>query len=242
MCRVNKICCSCSQDVLYRDIYVRTPKVQQMLAQSTHLARRVRSFDSSDDGSPELAIALRNMTSLRILKLSNVFIMDILDGCTFKLDSFDCTYLYGHRSMQMFLSSQPSLKYVTLPIFFDYTMLSSEATYLPNLTRINAAFPWFPYLIPGRPLNEVIATGTTSVEHSIDLGFFALSTTPIKKLTIDYSYLYPTPGHLLASFLPSLTHFTLTVWKHAFSFVYEGVCGLPLYQILDIEQHGIGWT
>ena len=78
MCRVNKICCSCSQDVLYRDIYAltrRANKVQQTLAQSTQLARRVRSFESNFEDS-DLATALRNMTSLRILKLSDAFYVD----------------------------------------------------------------------------------------------------------------------------------------------------------------------
>src|ERR1700728_1638219 len=94
ICQLNKICCSCSQDFLYRDIYVETRKasrVQQTLAQSTHLARKVRSFDILFTDS-DLAMALRNMTSLRILKLSGPFRMDILDRCTFKLDSFECTY------------------------------------------------------------------------------------------------------------------------------------------------------
>ena len=46
LCRVNKIFCSCSQDVLYRDIEAVDEDVDliQTLAQSTHLARRVRSF------------------------------------------------------------------------------------------------------------------------------------------------------------------------------------------------------
>src|SRR3984885_9263213 len=76
MCRVNKICCSYSQDVLYRDIYVKTPNVQQTLAQSTDLARRVRSFETYYES--DLAVALRNMASLRNLKLSVAFRMDIL--------------------------------------------------------------------------------------------------------------------------------------------------------------------
>jgi hypothetical protein len=232
MCRVNKICCSCSQDVLYRNISVksrRASKVQQTLAQSAHLARRVRSFDSDYD--PDLAMALRNMTSLRILKLSTISYMEILDGCTFKLDSFECTYLVHYdESFPKFLNSQPSLKYVTLPLYRPSKVSPSlEATCLPNLTRINATFSWLPYIIPGRPLNEVIVPRVHLREHSIDLGFFALSTTPIQKLTIDYSYIYPTPVHLLASFLPSLTHFTLTVLGRYTVFKDEGVCGLPLY-------------
>jgi F-box domain len=229
MCRVSKICCSCSQDVLYRDIYVETRRVQETLAQSTHLARRVRSFDSDYD-DPGLSTALRNMTSLRILKLSSEFRTDILDGCTFKLDSFECTCLDNNaKFIAKFLSSQTSLKYLTLPQYFRSTVSSLEATCLPNLTRINVTYPWLPHLIPGRPLNEVIATGITSYGDSINLSFFALSTTPIQKLTIDHSCLHPTPVHLLASLLPSLTHFTLSVWIHPVFLKNEEVCGLPLY-------------
>ena len=228
MCRVNKICCSYSQDVLYRDIYARDSRVHQTLAQSTHLARRVRSFSSRSTGS-DLAIALRNMTSLRILKLSCDPNMDVFDGCTFKLDSFKCVFShYYGGSLQKFLCSQPSLKNMTLPL--DVGRPSPfEATCLPNLTRIMGAFSWLPYIIPGRPLNEVISHGYTT-EHSIDLSFFALSTAPIQKLTIDYSYLYSTPAHLLASFLPSLTHFTLTAFDLRTSIRVEGVVrGLFLY-------------
>jgi hypothetical protein len=228
MCQVNKICCSCSQDVLYRDIYVETRRasiVQQTLAQSTHLARKVRSFHTRYKGS-DLAMVLRNMTSLRILKLPPGIHMDILDGCTFKLDSFECHIVHEFNgSYQKFLSSQPSLKYVAFPMNFDTTL---EATCLPNLTRIYAPFPWLPCFIPCRPLNEVTSYGCTSNEDSIDLSFFALSTTPIQKLSIDYSYLYSTPAHLLASFLPSLTHFTLTLSEHFTFFENEGVCGLPI--------------
>jgi hypothetical protein len=58
--------------------YVETPRVHQTLAQSTHLAKRVRSFESHFV-DPYLAMALRNMTSLRILKLSK-FYVKLLDG------------------------------------------------------------------------------------------------------------------------------------------------------------------
>jgi len=232
MCQVNKICCSCSQDVLYRDICVTDYRreVQRTLAQSTHLARKVRSF-SSYYKFPDLAMALRNMTSLRILKLSSAFYLDILDGCTFKLDSFECTFLIDYiESFPKIFSSQQSIRYMKLPLHFGSTASSPlEATCLPNLTRINATYSWLPYLIPGRPLNEVVMNGYIPHEHSIDLSFFALSTAPIQKLTIDYSCLSSTPVHLLASFLPSLTHFTLTVWKHDSFFVYGGVRGLPFY-------------
>jgi len=162
-------------------------------------------------------------TSLRILKLWGELYLSMLDGCTFELDSFECAYLGDCSAFPKFLDTQPSLKYVN----FGSTISSSlEATCLPNLTWVNATLSWLPYLIPGRPVNEVITFGGTLYNDSIDLSFFALSTTPIQKLTIDYSHLSLTPGHLLASFLPSLTHFTLTAWK---STSFLAVCGLPSY-------------
>src|SRR6202035_648563 len=80
LCRVNKIFCSCSQDVLYREIEEGDERVIQTLAQSTDLARRVRSF-ANKDSSPELATALRNMSSLHRLNLWGTNDVSILDGC-----------------------------------------------------------------------------------------------------------------------------------------------------------------
>src|SRR5277367_3852645 len=94
ICRVNKICCSCSQDVLYRKIYDGDERVIQTLAQSTDLARRVRSFDTVCD-CEELATALQNMSSLRWLSLWNLDDASILDGCTSKLNSFSCSFPYS---------------------------------------------------------------------------------------------------------------------------------------------------
>ena len=226
MCLLNKICCSCSQNVLYRNICVKTPKVQQTLAQSAHLARRVCSFDSSYEDA-DLAMALRNMTSLRTLKLLGEFHVDILDGCTFKLDSFECYHLHDHGSFQKFLSSQSSLKAVTFPRYFNNRVSSLEATFLPNLTRTSGTLFWLRYLIPGRPLNEVIMGECTPRDHSVDLSFLALSTTPIQRLAIDHSCLCSTPVPLLASFLPSLTHFMLKTDDHG-AFNDEGVCDFPI--------------
>src|ERR1700733_11060049 len=66
--RVNKVFCSCSQHVLYRDIYYPSKRVTLTLSRSTVLARRVRSFQHYLS-CPELATALRNMSSLRRLNL-----------------------------------------------------------------------------------------------------------------------------------------------------------------------------
>ena len=53
ICLLNKTCCSCSQDILYHDIQLdrlrKGTQVCQTLAQSTHLARRVRSFEISSN-------------------------------------------------------------------------------------------------------------------------------------------------------------------------------------------------
>src|ERR1700721_1383178 len=60
LCRVSKIFCSCSQDVLYREIKFEDEHVIQTLATSTDIARLVRSFHTCSD-HPELVTALRNM-------------------------------------------------------------------------------------------------------------------------------------------------------------------------------------
>src|ERR1700730_18447500 len=104
LCRVNKICCSCSQDVLYREIEHEDEDVIETLAISTDLARRVRSFKTTLS-PPELATALRNMSSLRSLNLGDGDV-SILDGCTFKLHSFTCSSP-EFESLQQFLNSQP---------------------------------------------------------------------------------------------------------------------------------------
>jgi hypothetical protein len=122
LCRVNKIVCSCSQDVLYREIEYEDALVIETLAQSTDLARRVRSFQHYDT-FPELATALRNLSSLRSLDLSGIgdeYTIHILDGCTFKLDSFE-TIFPNSESLQKFLNSQPSL--TSLTIWADYEPL-----------------------------------------------------------------------------------------------------------------------
>src|ERR1700733_15065844 len=74
ICQVNKTCCSCSRDVLYRDIQIDEDlEVCETLAQSTHLAERVRSFDIYTIGErPKhrelLRKSLQNMTNLRNLR------------------------------------------------------------------------------------------------------------------------------------------------------------------------------
>src|ERR1700733_1006948 len=83
ICLLNKICWSCSQDILYRDIYFPDILVCLTLAQSTHLARRGRSF-TTRGGHPELANALLNMALLRSLTLLSY--NGSLDGCIFSLD------------------------------------------------------------------------------------------------------------------------------------------------------------
>src|ERR1700733_4907173 len=152
LCRVNKICCACSQDVLYREIECEDPNLIQTLAQSTDLARRVRSFESDCDFG-ELATALQNMSSLRRLYLDCIGDPSILDGCTFKLDSFDCGFPYS-ESLHKFLNSQSSLTKFAIYNGAEHPP-PFEETFLPNLTQVEAESSWLHMLIPGRPVREV---------------------------------------------------------------------------------------
>jgi hypothetical protein len=208
LCRVNKIFCSCSQNVLYREIEFRDEiefgdeRVIQTLAQSTDLARRVRSFEAMCS-SPELATALRNMSSLRSLFLDVGRDASILDGCTFKLDSFTCTFP-NSESLQRFLNGQPSITDICLPKEYEPFPPVDERS-LPNLTRVCAVPSWLSALIPGRPVREVSVCHPSSF-NSTDLSFFTLSTTPIQELRTYYDWLYPTPVSLLVSIFSSLAY------------------------------------
>jgi hypothetical protein len=215
ICQVNKICCSCSQDVLYRDIEIDIDhRVCETLAQSTHLAERVRSFNISTLIGPmrrkkNLQKSLQNMTNLRNLRISCPTDFSILDGCTFRLVSFRTDHYQSGPLPGPFLHSQPSLTDVTLGLSFTNDV-ALTSTCLRNLTRITAYFSWLPQLIPNRPVSEVISTKFDVDGDSVDLNFFTLSTAPILRLTINYLRLYSTPVPLLASIFPSLTYLCLT--------------------------------
>jgi hypothetical protein len=224
ICLLNKICCSCSQDVLYRDIQIDDlrdgTQVCQTLAQSTHLARRVRSFDICGNlinnldqlfYKPELSTSFQNMIFLRSLRLGDFTdAFSFLSGCAFKLVSFSCEYFY-FEPLHQFLLSQPSLTRVGIERHICIED-SPEfgATFLPNLTRVATNISWLAQIIPGRPVNKVDCIGSDSAD-SIDLIFFTRSTAPIQKISISYVYVYPKSGQLLASIFPSLTHLNIDV-------------------------------
>jgi hypothetical protein len=98
----------------------------------------------------------------------------------------------------------------------DDDSLEFGATLLPNVTRITTNFSWLAQIIPNRPVNEVNCIGCGNIEDSVDLIFFTRSTTSIQKFIINFAYLYPKSGQLLASIFPSLTHlhidFTRPEW------------------------------
>ena len=207
LCRVNKTFCSCSQNVLYREIGCGVADVIRTLAQSTDLARRVRSF-TNRGSSIGLATALRNMSSLRRLYLSNISgDASILDGCTFKLCSFTSSFPYT-KPLQQFLNNQSSITHLTF-LWGSEPIPSFDERCLPNLTRVKAHPSWLRILIPGRPVREVFMLSPLG---TIDLSFFTLSATPIQKLRIHYNMLYPKPVSLLVSTFPSLVHLVVYVW------------------------------
>ena len=223
ICQLNKICCSYSQDVLYRHIYleynsapIRQRQLYQTLAQSTHLAERVLSIHLifSDSSIVEIiAKALRNMSSLRHLILSGSLsgsFSNVLDGCTFKLYSLDCDHSEGDgESIRNCLRNQTSITDIT---FYQLDpSVSIEATCLPNLTRVTSSSLYCAScLIPGRPVSEVSIVAPP-IKTSADLSFFTLSTVPLQKLMIDCSYLYTKSGELLASIFPSLKELTILI-------------------------------
>jgi hypothetical protein len=150
------------------------------------------------------------MTSLRKLVLLVGGGLDILDGCTFKLEALVSDLIQG-KSLRKLLNSQPSLT----SVYFwrpQHNLSELEATCLPNLTQVTAYVSSLAYLIPGRPVSEVIVNGFAD-GGSIDLSLFTLSTSPILKLLINYPYLYPKSTHLLASTFPSLTHLFIVMPK-----------------------------
>jgi hypothetical protein len=220
MCKLNKVCCSYSQDVLYREIriYQRSEfGVYQTLAQSTHLARRVRSFKiPNNNQDPNLHGALQNMINLRRLDLGCCNISNVLDGCTFTLVSFSCSGSL-FQSLYQFLLGQPSLTGISLIIYRQVDNWHEfEAACLPNLTRVTAPFSKLQQLIPNRPVKEVFALGNVRDNNPVDISFFTLSNSPIQKLKIDYSYLYPKSGQYLASIFSSLTLLEIATNLHPF--------------------------
>jgi hypothetical protein len=155
-------------------------EVYRTLAESTHLARKVCTFNSRFD-DPDLATALRNMTSLRILTLSITLYSDIFEGYTFKIDSFTWSYP-NNKYLRKFLSSQPSLKNVVFDTDPGFQLL--EAMCLPGLpTR----FPGSSTSFMADPLARSLWLEIFSHERSIDLSFFTLGT-PQSRSMIDYYY------------------------------------------------------
>jgi hypothetical protein len=223
MCKVNQICCSCSQDVLYREIRISKRsgfRVCRTLAQSTHLARRVRSLKTPHIHGypdPNLRGALQNMINLRHLDSGHCNIFNLLEGCTFTLVSFSCATSQFQQPLYRFLLGQPSLTVFSLMIFTNIDDWPEfGATCLPNLTRVTAPFSKLPQLIPNRPLKEVITLGNVRNSDLTDLSFFALSNSPIQKLTINCSYLFPKSGQYLASIFSSLTLLKITADSNRF--------------------------
>jgi hypothetical protein len=217
ICQLNKICCSYAQGVLYRNIQIinnENFKVCETLAQSTHLAKRVRlfgvlTFHGTIRGEL-LREPLQNMTNLRVLILFCSADLSVLDRCTFRLIAFHGSYYQSEHLLVPFLQNQPGLIDVTLgPTFGLCHDVTFTPTCLPNLTRIGTIFSLLPQLIPNRPVSDVTSIDLGVGGDSVDLSFFTLSTTPIWKLAINYNRLYSTPIPLIASIFPSLTYLRL---------------------------------
>jgi hypothetical protein len=198
------------------------------LSQSPHLAKYVRLFSvkvsiMSIHLGPRIAETLEFLPSLRHLGLivyddfTNYIYNHLLKGRTFsfKLESLTLHLPNGGTHLRDFLNSQPSLTTVSIRFFIFRTYVDSrmelERKCLPNLTRVTTSFLYAEEIIRGRPVSEITCIGERGVEYNITLDFFALSTAPIRKLTIEFDFLHngAKPGQLRVLF-PSLAHLTLT--------------------------------
>ena len=252
MCRLNKLCCALAQPVLFRDIRIEYREIAdgstikhdrgfalcETLSQSPHLARCVRSFsvriyEISMRFAAKIAETLEFLPSLRHLGLNvNFNFAYLLNGRTFSLESFSLNLSYGTH-LQKFLNSQPSLTTVDFrfhqPSKFYLPRMEFERKCLPNLTRVTTEFTDAEEFIRGRPVTEITCINAIDIHSNISLDLFALSTAPIRKLTIDYGFLYhgAKPGQLQALF-PSLAHLTLTSC-HRFSDMISVCVSLHLF-------------
>jgi hypothetical protein len=214
ICRVNKICCYFSQDILYRDIIISERShvpVLQTLTDSTHLASRVRLFKMRCTREDEkLLRAFPNMINLRHLDLGYGIDLNVLDGCTSALVSFACVEAsHQFQLLHRFLLSQPSVINFTLTPCDDEVWPELGVTCLPNLTRVAAPLSKLSRLIPNRPVKEV--TSYMFPGDSGDLSCFTLSTSPIQKIEIDVVHLYQKSGQCLASIFPSVAYLLIDV-------------------------------
>jgi hypothetical protein len=228
---LRKYVCSTKSVVLvlrvsFTVIYCPRSPLCHTLAQSTHLARRVRSFEIRSE-HPVLAKALQNMTCLRNLTLLDAGGSGVLDGCIFSLDTFTCIYPYS-ESLLKFLQSQPSLRKARFLTNVCFPALDLEPTCLPNLTRITAPYNWLPHIVPGRPVSEVTLTGYPYGGNPVDFSFYTLSTVPIQKLAINCIQLADSE-RFLPSIFPSLTHLKVDVCMKIFT--VQKVCSIPFYFI-----------
>jgi hypothetical protein len=238
MCRLNKIYCAFSQPVLFRDIRIQFHERDEFderlstkhdpgfalcetLSQSPHLARCVRSFsvrvyEVYTHFRIRIAETLEFLPSLRHLGL-NIYpnFTHELNGRTFsfKLESF--SFYSCDKYLKKLINCQPSLTTVAIgfddPRTFEYSSrLALERECMPNLTRVTTDFIDAEEIIRGRPVSEITCIGEPNNRYNITLDFFALSTAPIRKLTIDFEFLYygTKPGQLRELF-PSLAHLTL---------------------------------
>jgi hypothetical protein len=231
ICRLNKICCAFSQPVLFRDIRIQFHEIDrrlsikhdlgfalcETLSQSRHLARCVRSlsvriYDKDMQFATRIAETLEFLPSLRHLGLRTYRdFTRLLNGRTFSFKLESLTFYSYDIRLQNFLNSQPSLTTVDIGFRKYSPRLEFETKCLPNLTRVTADFIDAEEIIRGRPVSEITCVGEPDVQYNITLDFFALSTAPIRKLIIDYGFLYKgaKPGQLRELF-PSLTHLILT--------------------------------
>jgi hypothetical protein len=87
-------------------------------------------------------------------------------------------------------------------------------------------------------MGEVDSIGALHVGDSVDSNDYTLSTTPIWKLMISFSFLYPNCGYILTSIFPSLAHLNIGIYSSLFSMQVRLPPFLSIQSIdnIDIEH------
>ena len=225
LCRVNKIVCRYSKDVLYRHVDLSAANVMSAcctICNAPDLASRVTSFSlrGGADVSSYLGVVqdvLAIMTRLRTLKLfigpHGSWILPEPKACPFRLHSFACGFAYNSE-LVTFLNGQPELKVISAMLCSinanERYRVHFGPTLFPNLTRLSGPLSLLQKLIVGRPVRDVVTYSDDRDPTLLDC--LSRSTAPngIQRLEIDLKYLRGVRRTYLASILPGLGYLTVT--------------------------------
>jgi hypothetical protein len=218
ICRLNKATSAFAQDALYREIKHRNALDACItISNNPVLATRVRSLDltliatsRSDLCHKAISTALRKSVNLRALSIRfGPTGSSVLRRCTAKLVSFQCGF-FCNDDVVSFLNRQTELREITLSLPH-----SNEARHfvdknaLPHLKKLSAPLSWARKLVPGRPTDNITIRGYSWDPSDVDLDFLAFSTSSVRDLELDHSFLYNKSLSKMTTIFPAITNLKL---------------------------------